>query len=385
MSTHCAVAGLLATGMFAALAGAAEPAPAAGLVQLGAEQLRISGIRTEPVRLAVEAQGPAGAPGGGLRLSGEAVVPDSATDVLMATVDGQVQSVLVGPGQAVRAGQPVVRLYSQGAIALQRAWLQSRVRAELAEAAAARAEDLHGAGIIAESRLQGARAELRDAQAGRAEQRQLLRLAGMGDGAIEALRTADGISPLLTIVARSSGVVLEQLAVAGHTVAAGTPLLRVASGRDLWLELRAARTQAAQLRVGDGVSVPGCAGRGRLLAVGGGLDAGSQTTGVRALLPGGRSCLQPGQYLEATVLTRLSAGLVSVPQSALVSAGGNDYVFIREAGGFRPVPVTIAQRRGTEAWLEHGPPAGAQVASAGLTALKGAWAGFGAQLPDAGG
>jgi hypothetical protein len=39
--------------------------------------------------------------------------------------------------------------------------------------------------------------------------------------------------------------------------------------------------------------------------------------------------------------------------------------------------VQVAQKRGQLAWLAQGPPAGAQVASAGLTALKGAWHGFG--------
>jgi multidrug efflux pump subunit AcrA (membrane-fusion protein) len=364
---------------------AAESAPATTLVRLGSEQMRLSGIRTQPVGTTGQPDAGDAAGGSGVRLSGEAVVPDLSIEVVMATVEGQVQSVLVGPGQAIAAGQPVARLYSQGAIGLQRAWLQARARADVAATAARRAEELFAAGIIAESRVQAARAELSDAQAARAEQRQLLRLAGMGDGTIDALRGAEGITPVLTIVARASGTVLERLQGAGQTVAAGTPLLRVASGPDLWLELRAARVQAAQLRVGDTVSVPGCAARGRLVAVGGGVDASSQTVGVRALLSGGRSCLQPGQYLEATVLARVAPGLVSVPQSALVSAGGTDYVFVREAAGFRPVAVKVAVRRGSEAWLERGPAVGAQVASAGLTALKGAWNGFGTPLPGTGG
>jgi RND family efflux transporter MFP subunit len=385
MNACHALLGCLFATFAAGQAVAGETAAPAGLVRLGAEQLRLSGIRTQAVGTTGQPAASDAAAGSGVRLSGEAVVPDLAIEVVMATVDGQLQSVLVGAGQAVVAGQPVARLYSQGAVALQRAWLQSRARAEVAATAAQRAEELFSAGIVAESRVQAARAELSDAQAARAEQRQLLRLAGMGDAAIDGLRNAEGITPLLTIVARSAGTVLEQLQAAGQTVAAGTPLLRVASGRDLWLELRAARLQAMQLRVGDEVSVPGCATRGRLVAVGGGVDASSQTVGVRALLSGGRSCVQPGQYLEATVLARLAPGLVSVPQSALVSAGGTDYVFVREPAGFRPVAVKVAMRRGTEAWLASGPAAGAQVASAGLTALKGAWTGFGAQLPDSGG
>jgi membrane fusion protein, heavy metal efflux system len=376
----CLLALWLGQGAMAGEAGGPPP-----LLRLDAEQLRLSGVRTEAVG-AHSTAGTAGESGGsGIKLGGEVVMPDVATEVVMASTDGQLQSVLVGPGQPVRAGQPVARLYSQGAVALQRAWLQARARADVAAAAARRAEELYNAGIVAESRLQAARAELSDAEAARAEQRQLLRIAGMGESAIDALRDASGISPVLTIVTRSGGTVLEQLHGAGQSVTAGTPLLRVASGQDLWIELRAARAQAAQLHVGDAVSVPGCGARGRLVAVGSGVDSGSQTVGVRALLPGARACVQPGQYLEATVLARLAPGLVSVPQSALVSAGGTDYVFVREPGGFRPTPVTVAQRRGSQAWLERGPPVGTQVASAGLTALKGAWSGFGAQQPGNGG
>jgi multidrug efflux pump subunit AcrA (membrane-fusion protein) len=352
----------------------------AGLIRLDVQQQQLAGIRVHPVGTAQAAESPAGEGSSGLRLSGQAVVPDSGMEVVLASADGQVQAVLVTPGQSVSAGQPLARLYSPGAVGLQRAWLQARSRAEVAASTARRAEDLHAAGIIAESRLQQARADLAEAEASRAEQRQLLRIAGMGDAAIDGLRSAEGISPVLTIVARANGTVLEQLQGAGQAVAAGTALLRVASGRDLWIELRAARAQSAELKVGDAVNVPGCPARARLVAVGGGLDAGSQTVGVRALLPGGRSCLQPGQYLEATVLARPAAGLVSVPQSALVSAGGVDYVFVREAAGFRPLAVHVVQKRGQLAWLAQGPPAGAQVASAGLTSLKGAWQGFGSLL-----
>jgi multidrug efflux pump subunit AcrA (membrane-fusion protein) len=179
--------------------------------------------------------------------------------------------------------------------------------------------------------------------------------------------------------------VLAQSAVIGQHVEPGTELFRLAGSRGSWLELQAPARNSNAIRVGDIVSIAGCDSPGRVIGVGSQLDPESQTFMVRAEIDDA-ACVRPNQYVEADVLPgSVPAGLVSVPASALVRNANRDYVFVEKDGVFSPVPVIVERRHGDIAWLRGGVPAGARVAAAGVTALKGAWLGFGPAVEASGG
>jgi hypothetical protein len=216
------------------------------------------------------------------------------------------------------------------------------------------------------------------------EQRRMLLLAGYSAADLESL-TPQSLSSSVTIRARLDGVMLSQGATVGQRVEPGVELLRLAQGGRLWLDLRASIQQAGALSVGDEVRVAGCTGSGRIIAVGTQLDAMSQTAMVRAEMRDGEGCLQVNQYVEADVRQAAApSGAVSVPSAAVVRNGDRDFVFVQEGAGFRPVVVRVARAQGPQAWIQGAVPVGAQVASRGLVALKGAWLGFGPQ-PQSGG
>lgn len=342
-------------------------------INLSPERLAAAGVQFTPAT-APDPQG-----GASLRLAGRVQVPGAGLELVLAPIDGRVESLLVDPGQPVRAGQPIARLYSAGLLSMQRGLVSARARTEAARARASRDAALHADGIIARNRLEESQAQLTEHEAELREQAQMLRLAGMAAGTVESMDSASDISPLLTLSARRDGHVLEQLAGVGQAVEAGAPLLRLARLDTLWIELQATREQAVQLHVGDAVQVTGCARPGKVIAAAMQLGAQSQTLQVRAELTAPDGCVTPNQFVEVQVAPRMRAdGLVQVPAASVVRQQTRQYVFVKTAAGIEPREVTVERRSDQSAWIRGEVQAGDAVASAGIAALKGSWQGFGA-------
>jgi len=351
----------------------AAPEPA---IKLTPQQRQASGLVIESVRAGSDK-----ASGGASRaqlLPGRVVVPNDRRDVLLAGVSGRVEAALANPGDTVKAGQPLLRLYSAEVLGLQRAYLASVGSSTLAGKRLARDEALFTEGIIAESRLQDSRDQAAQAAAALQEQRQLLQLAGMGRSAIESLRTAADLTGRVTLLAPRAGIVLEQAAGVGSHVESGSVLLQLAASDRQWVELQATREQLAGLTIGDGVEVVGCNAQGKVIAAGGQLDAGTQTALVRAAFSSAATCLVPGQFVQlALVPAAAPVGSVRVSAEAVVQRAGKDYVFVEEADGLRPVPIKVLRRQG-DVTLISGISVGTRIAAKGIAALKGSWMGLGA-------
>lgn len=362
--------------LLAAVLHTASQAAESPVVQLQPGQREAAGIRVEAVR-SVES-GKAGPESAGLKLPGRVVLPNNRQDVLLANVAGRVESVLVNAGDSVRAGQPLLRLYSGELLGLQRSYLAARAQADVATQRVARDEALHSEGVIAAARLEATRADAVQAQAALREQRQLLRLGGLSDAAIDALKSAEAMSPLLPVTARRAGRVLSLDVRAGERVELGAPLASIASLDEFWVDLQASRDQARQLVVGDVALLAGCEVRGSVIAAGVQLDETSQTTTARVRFVGAGHCVSPNQYVQVGISpAKVPSGVVLVPVSALLHYAGRDAVFLEEPKGFRLVDVKIERYQGSVAWLRGEGLQGAKVVSAGVAALKGRWQGLG--------
>lgn len=339
------------------------------------EQMRHSGI-------AIERIAPSSAQGGaedGLRLPGSAVFPGKAIQVISAPAAGVVQAVLTEPMDKVAAGMPIMRLHSPQLLEWQRSYVQLSLQAQLASNKHRRDEALFKEGIIPEGRLQETRSAYEQSRVAEQELRQVLAIAGMGDGAIRRLAGASALSPILNVTVPAAGIVIEQMVSPGQRVEAGAPLTKVARQGSLWIELQAARPQVERIDVGDAVTVSGCPQAGRITAVGAQMGGATQTVLVRAELPSAHTCLRPNQYVEALVKPRRApAGASAVPASALARLDGKDYVFVREGGGFRPVTVTVESRGAANALVQGALKPGAEVAVRGVSTLKGVLLGLGA-------
>lgn len=356
-----------------ALAPSGTTRAADAVLRLGDSRLTAAGIGFTP------ATAPDAAAGSTIALTGRVTVPNNGLEVVLAQIDGRIESLLVNPGQTVRAGQPLVRVHSGELLAMQRALITARARAEAAAARAARDEQLHAEGVIARNRVEESRAQRIESAAAEREQEQLLQLAGMPAAAVMRLRGAADLSPVLTITARRSGQVLEQLAGPGDAVTSGMPVLRLARLDMLWIELQATREQAARIREGDAVAIGGCVGRARVIAAAPQLGQASQTVAIRAELANPAGCVAPNQFVEAKLTPRTTAAsLVQVPAASVVRHQGRDHVFVKTADGIEVREVAVERRTAAFAWVSGALQAGDPVATTGIAALKGAWQGFGA-------
>lgn len=348
---------------------------------LTAEQIQRAGIVTTPALAALP-----GAPGtgaDGLILSGTVVLPPAALTASSAVWGGIVQQVHVNTLQTVKAGAPLVTLFSQQWMEQQRDYVALAAQARLADDKLARDESLYADGIIARVRLDESRAAAQLARLALSQRVQLLRAAGLSQSAIKQLPASGQLTPLLTVRAQAAGTVLELPLSVGQQAEAGSSVAKIARDVPLAVELQASAAQLAQVAVGDKL-VAGSDCHVKVSAISPLVNGVNQTALVRAEQVERNRCLKVNAFVEARLIpSSRHAGALAVPAAALVRRGAATYVFVRNAHGFQAVPVRPGAAAGEQVWVSGALAAGAPVAMRGLAAIKGAWTGLGEPAPAA--
>lgn len=326
--------------------------------------------------MAVQAAGSAAA---WVRLNGFAVLPPQAVETVSAPVSGFIKSLLVGPTDALRAGQAVAVLHSAELMQWQREYIQLQAQARQAQDRLSRSERLLAEGIVPEARVREERYAHTQAQVALRERQQTLQLAGWGPARLQALAEQTAVQAELTVSTAREGSVLEVMAGPGQRLEAGAPLIKLARSGQLALELQATAAQADGLQAGASVKVAGCPQAGRVRGLGPLMRGGNQAVTVHVDLPAGSNCLRANQAVEAEVQARAqgTAQAWQLPASAVFQQGGRDHVFVLEGERFRALPVQVQSRQAERVVLSGALAVGSQVASRGIGTLKGAWLGMG--------
>ena len=340
-------------------------------IRISAAQIDKAGIRFSEVQSAQSTNE-------GLRLAGSAVTPPNRMEVVSTPAAGVVQALLVNSLDTVKAGQTIARIHSPELLQWQREYVQQFTQLDMITKKAERDESLLNDGIISAGRAQETRNLLQQARVAVQERAQMLKLAGLSESAIARLNNPSGLTPVIDIRSSAGGSVLEWMVTPGQRVEAGAPLAKVARAGELWLELQASRAQGEHIAVGDVVKTKACAQSGKVLAIATQLSTSNQLVMVRASLPGADKCLKPGQYLEATISSKTPpVSGWSLPSTALVRNGSNEFVFVRNAEGVQAVPVTVVSRAIDQVIVQGALTAKQSIAVQGLASLKGLWLGLG--------
>jgi multidrug efflux pump subunit AcrA (membrane-fusion protein) len=313
-----------------------------------------------------------------IHLAGTVVVPSRLLEIVSTPVSGTVRSIGIDNMQRIAVGRTIATLDSPQGLEWQREYLQQRAIVLIAQSKLDREEQLFKDGIVSESRLSDARNGLVIVSLPMREKRNMLRLAGLSDNAIESLGASGKMALQTTIVASASGLVLEQMVSLGQRVDAGTPIVKIARDGPRWIEMNVPRDTLPQLRVGDTVTVAGCKANGKVIALAGQVQASSQAVLARAEFLNGSDCLRPNQHVDigVTASQKLGRSFV-VPASSIVHNKGKDYVFVRRERGFMPVLLESVQEANGRA-IVCGPLTPAmEVVDKGIASLKGAWLGIG--------
>jgi Cu(I)/Ag(I) efflux system membrane fusion protein len=266
-----------------------------------------------------------------VRTVGQVTFDETKVTVISPKVDGWVEALHVNyTGQPVRAGEPLLAVYSPMLVTAQ--------------------EEL----LLAE-RLQGGVAEAgADARANAAEllasARRRLGYWDIPESEIESIERTGKVQRTLTLRASAGGVVIEKNVSEGQRIMAGDVLYRIADLRTVWVEGEVFEQDLPAVRPGLGVTatfeaLPGEQFHGRISYVYPTLDPETRTAKVRIELPNPGLELKPGMYATLRLTGTSRPAVLSVPRSAVLSTGERNLVFVRRADGMlqpREVAVGIA-------------------------------------------
>lgn len=309
----------------------------------------------------------------GLSYPAKVIVPPSREQVVSAPVDGVVDRLLVSGQEAVRAGQPLLRLASPEFGDLQLKLMEATAKARLSAKTLARERQLFADGIIPERRVQESETAAASDAARVRQAEAELRLAGADNTTIR--RVADGgrLDDGVLVRSRSPGLVVAVEAKPGQRVKEADPLVRLVDLRELWLEI-AVPSNVVPPRTGE-IQVVGRAAVAVPQSLGA-VVSDSQTATLRARVVRGAEQLRPGEVVQAQVPFAASPGW-ALPLQAVTRNDDRAYVFVRSAKGFVATPVTVLSSAGQSVQVSGDLRAGQEVATSSVIALKSAWLGKG--------
>ncbi len=299
------------------------PTSPPGTIVIPAVTRQLIGVRTAPVSYAPLAQE--------IRAVGTVEYDERKLTKVNLRVSGWIEQVFINAiGQSVRAGQPMLTLYSPDLLATQDEYL-------LALKAQAQLED----SPLAEAR--------QDAAALVASARERLRLWNLNDEQIAAVERRGKAERVLTVYAPSSGIVLKRQALPGNYVEPGTTLYELADLSTVWIHGDIYGSEITAVRLNQSAEVtfeayPGETFRGKVAYIYPYLNEATRTVRVRMEFANPHLKLKPGMY--GNVMLHVDAGRrLVVPKEAVLDSGLRQLVFLDLGQGvYQPYPVKLGRR-----------------------------------------
>src|SRR5437016_8798297 len=294
-----------------------------GTIVIPAVTRQLIGVRTAPVSYAPLAQE--------IRAVGTVEYDERKLTKVNLRVSGWIEQVFINAiGQSVRAGQPMLTLYSPDLLATQDEYLLA---------------------LKAQAQLEGSPlAEARqDAAALVASARERLRLWNLNDEQIAAVERRGKAERVLTVYAPSSGIVLKRQALPGNYVEPGTTLYELADLSTVWIHGDIYGSEITAVRLNQSAEVtfeayPGETFRGKVAYIYPYLNEATRTVRVRMEFANPHLKLKPGLY--GNVMLHVDAGRrLVVPKEAVLDSGLRQLVFLDLGQGvYQPYPVKLGRR-----------------------------------------
>jgi membrane fusion protein, copper/silver efflux system len=288
-------------------------------VRVSLGKIQRSGVRTEPVSARNIV--------GSVRAIGTVAFDERRLSVVTLRSDGYIEDLFVNAtGQAVRAGEPLFRVYSAD---IQRAQIDLMV--------AMRAVQRSTGATDAERSYEGAMQRLRNL--------------GVPESRIQEVRETGANPRTIDWPAPSAGTVIAKRIVNGQRVAAGEELYRIADLSQVWVIADVSEHDIAAIRLGTRASLIFHAYldrevEGTVTFIYPELKAETRTARVRIEIPNHDGRLRADMY--ADVVFHPDAGqapATTVPASAIIDSGTRQVVLIAKGEGrFEPRPVKLGRR-----------------------------------------
>ena len=307
-----------------------------------------------PVEVATVARRPIAA-----SYSGTAPLEARGESQVVAKTSGVALQVLAQEGQAVRAGQVLVRI-DRARPALQAAQAEAQVRK--LEANYSRARTLAAQKMVSANDLDQLKYDLENARA-------VYNMARL------ELSYTDVVAPI-------SGTIASRSIKPGNFVQINTPIFRIVDNSRLEATLNVPERDLETLKPGLPVSLqvdalPGKSFAGSVDRIAPVVDAGSGTFRVICAFDGGgpstgsgQALLQPGMFGRIRIDYDQRANALVIPRTALLDDESDPAVFVARGGKAARVSVKLGYTDGEWAEVLSGLKPGEQVVTAGKVALR---------------
>lgn len=328
------------------------------LLPLSAKQQASLGVQVATV------QASKGSP---LLASATVVMPPGKEFTVSAPYAGQLSRLLVGVGDTVKAGAALAHFTSPMLGDARRLLNEASIDYKNASAAAQRDQAMFDEGIIPAVRMQLSRSKQEAAQAQLHAREAELLAAGLRFDVNTGYATGTLKAPL-------SGTVSEAFAAVGQRVEAGALLFKLADSSQLQLDVQLSADKAAQLQVGDEVSIASRNAKAKIIGVSRVVDA-SQSARARATVTS-RGNLQAGELVSVAVLAKGKAASAKpdtqwlVPARAVTQWRGKPWVFVANEQGFEAQAVNLLSSSDDQSLIEASLPVGSKVAVTGIASLR---------------
>ena len=328
-------------------AAAPTPATERGVVGQANVESDAAGIRLAGVRTARAERGRLART---TRTVGVVVADERRVRRVQTKIAGWVERLHVGAeGDLVRAGQPILAIYSPELLASQEELLRAREVAARFESSSLPEVRRGGADLVTAARRR-------------------LELFDVPRSFIDRLERTGAVQRTVTLVAPASGFVSAKTVFQGMEVSPGMELFTLTDLSRVWVEAEFYEYEAHLLRPGQRVAVrlPYDAGRAleaEVALVYPTLSPQSRTVKARLELPNPDGQLRPGAFVDVTTELAAAEGVL-VPDDAVIDSGLRQIVFVeRQPGVFEPREVRLGVRGEGRAVVLSGVAEGERVAT----------------------
>lgn len=299
-----------------------------------------------------------------LSFSGSLEGQTSAT--IGAKISGRIEQVLVQEGQAVKAGDPLVKLE---AVELANTVRQAadvvrkgQANYDLAVNDYNRYKTLYDKGAVSEQQLDNAKAKLKTAEA------------DLSSAAANHSSTQQQYSYGL-IGSPIDGVIANKEVTVGQIVAPGTALMLVQDIHRVYAVVNVEQRDLGKIKIGQKANItvdayPDMVFTGIVEVMNPDAGSASRMFKTKIAIDNTAGDLKPGMFAKVEVVTGESAQILAVPQSALIQKQGISYVYKLENGKAVRKLVEIGEVTGTSIVVKTGLQAGEQVISSNVNRLK---------------
>ena len=275
-----------------------------------------------------------------LNVTGETQLNENAAVHISPRISGIIESVHVDIGSAVKGGDILFKITSRELGKAFGDYERNRALAALSGKNFEREKSLYERRISAEQDMIEAQMAYEQHKAEMEAARQALQVLGFTRNDLEAMtgnaRSLDAGS--LPVRAPMEGTIIEKHAVVGELVEPGKDVMLLADLSTVWAWADIYEQDLQQLLEAEKLgpipvevlvrAFPDRTFKGGIDYIGATMDEQTRTVKVRATVQNPQHLLRPGMFCEIRVAAGYSEEILAVPQTALLSDEGYDFVFI---------------------------------------------------------